>query len=138
MHRWNAGANPGFDSDNGGDDIMKPIKTIPVILLVMLVVNGCIWIDDDGPGYTNAEETVVYINRTDYVVDNYINDEFVGAVNPFSTLNVYSRYLDGRNEYYSACRDCSLTWGPTFFTLYDGEVFKIYLEETGMQSESAR
>lgn len=117
---------------------MKKRIMVPALLVIMLYINGCIWIDDSSPGYVNEEETVVYINRTDYVVDNYINGEFVGAVNPFSILHVYSRYLDGRNEYYSVCRDCSLTWGPTFFTLYDGEIFKIYLEETGMRSESAR
>ncbi len=110
---------------------MKQVKYLFLILPMLISLTGCIWVDDR-PGYYNAEETVIYINRTNYIVDNYINGEYVGAVMPFDRLYVYSRYLDGRNEYYSVCRDCHLEWGPTFFTLYDGEVFRIYLESTGM------
>ncbi|MGB3975989.1 MAG: hypothetical protein WBM02_10990 [bacterium] len=116
---------------------MNRALTISVMVLIITSLGGCIWIDDS-PDHYNAEETIVYINRTDYLVDNYINGEYVGSVNPFSTFYVYSRYLDGRNEYYSVCRDGTLFWGPTYFTLYDGEVFKIYLEESGMYSQSER
>ncbi|MBN1878764.1 hypothetical protein JW823_01520 [bacterium] len=104
------------------------------IILVIVVLGGCIWIDDDGsPGINpDAEETIIYINRTGLFVDNMIDGEFVGTVGPDSTLYITSRYLDGQHEFYSVAQDGNLSWGPTVFTLYDGEVFRIYLEETGM------
>jgi len=105
-----------------------------LVVLSLVVMGGCIWLDDgdSNNGYYNDEETVVYVNRTAYLVDNYIDGEFAGTVEPFQSLSIYSRNLDGRHEFYSVCRDCSLSWGPTYFTLYEGEVFRIYLEETGM------
>ncbi len=114
---------------------MNRAFSFTIMILIMVFIGGCIWIDDR-PAYYNAEETIIYINRTDYLVDNYINGEYVGSVNPYSTFHVYSRHLDGRNEYYSVCRDGALSWGPTIFTLYDGETFKIYLENSGMYSQS--
>ena len=110
------------------------LRYIGLTVIALLVTGGCIWIDDDGPSgsYHDDEETVIYINRTGYFIDNLIDGEFVGTVGPDSTLHITSRYLDGRHEYYSEARDAGLTWGPTMFTLYDGEVFRIYLEETGM------
>lgn len=111
------------------------IRQVAVLVTVVIaVLGGCIWIDDDGTAivYPNLEETVIYINRTEWYVDNMIDGEFVGTVAPGSTLRVASLDLDGPHEFYSTARDTGLTWGPTTFTLYDGEEFKIYLEETGM------
>ncbi|MBN1296346.1 hypothetical protein JXA80_06170 [bacterium] len=103
------------------------------VLLVMVVSGGCIWIDDedDGPPCCNLDETVIYINRTGFVVDNIIDDQPVGSVGPDETLTIVSPDLDGQHEYTSFSRDGSLTWGPTYFTLRDGEVFRIYLETSG-------
>ncbi len=103
-------------------------------ILVALVLGGCIWVDDDGSrnGFPDYEETVIYINRTDWFVDNMIDGQLVGTVGPQESLRIQSWDLEGRHEFYSIARDTDLTWGPTVFTLYDGETFRIYLEETGM------
>jgi hypothetical protein len=114
---------------------MKQVRHYLVLIVITVVFGGCIRVDGS-PSYYNSEETVIYINRTGHVVDNYINGEYVGAVQPYDRLYVYSHYLDGTNEYHSVCRDCNLEWGPTFFTLHDGEVFRIYLEQTGMYFET--
>jgi len=119
---------------------MKITQVVLFTLLISTVFGGCIWIDDDNGSYVpggNGEETIIYINRTEFVIDNYIDGDLVGSVGPYDTFHVYSQYLDGRHSYESLCRDCDLTWGPTVFTLWDGEEFRIYLEETGMRFESS-
>jgi len=112
-------------------------RFIILTLISSLILAGCIWIDDDGGDVYiptgNAEEEVVYINNTGKLVDNYIDDELVGSVSPYDTMRIYSIHLDGTHSFYSQSRDLQLTWGPTMFTLGDGEIFTIYLEETGMK-----
>lgn len=113
-------------------------RILVAVLIIGIQCGGCIWIDDDDGIYIpggELEETVLYINRTGYFIDNIIDDEFVGTVGPYETLRVVSMHLDGPHVFYSTCRDCSLTWGPTTFTLGEGEIFRIYLEESGMRGD---
>ncbi|MCD4653320.1 hypothetical protein K8T06_05240 [bacterium] len=115
---------------------MKITRIVLLTVLVSGILVGCIWIDDDNDCYIpsgNAEEVVIYINMTSYIIDNYIDGDLVGSVGPDATLHVYSHYLDGQHMYESICQNCDLTWGPTTFTLRDGETFRIYLEKTGMR-----
>lgn len=113
-------------------------KIALALMMTSFFFSGCIWIDDDDDNhyYQNYEETIIYINNTSYSVDNFIDDEFVGAVAPNTELRVYGYDYDGSHKFYSKCIDCSLEWGPTYFTIRDGETFKIYLETSGMSGHA--
>jgi hypothetical protein len=115
-------------------------KGILVLIAVLMTWSGCIFVDDgdDHHHSINLEETVIYINRTGYSIENYIDGDFVGTVAPNTELYVYDYYFDGRHEFYSHCLDCDLEWGPTEFVLYDGEVFRVYLELAGMYGQGNR
>ena len=116
------------------------VQMMAAVMLFAASLGGCIWIDDDDGVYIpggELEETVIYINRTAHTIDNTIDDAYVGSIGPGGSLEVVSLTLDGPHVYFSTCRGCDLTWGPTTFSLREGEVFRIYLEETGMRGSSA-
>lgn len=102
-------------------------------ILVVILMSGCIWIDDDHDDYccNNYEEEIVYVNHTNYSVDNFIDDEFVGSVTPDSELHVFGYDYDGYHVFYSRCINFEFEWGPDEFFIYDGETFTIYLEMDG-------
>lgn len=106
------------------------------VLLTVLTVSGCIWIDDDDDDGCCDElvEEIIYVNQTAYQIDNFIDDEYVGTVAPNTELHVFNDEYDGRHAFFSDCVNCSLSWGPTQFTIREGETFRIYLEDSGSMS----
>ncbi|GEM_PF-6669339 len=103
--------------------------------IILMTVWGCIWIDDDDDDCCDEYvEEIIYINRTVYQVDNYIDDVYVGTVAADTELHVFGDNYEGRHTFFSDCVNCSLSWGPTQFTLREGETFRIFLEEGGTMS----
>jgi len=109
---------------------------ILLILLITICISGCIWIDDDDDDYygSNDREHIVYINRTDCSVENFIDRYNVGIVEPWSELHLYDWDYEGYHMFHSVCLDYDLEWGPDEFFIRDGETFRIYLEPDGHHS----
>ncbi len=100
-----------------------------LILLPLLFSSGCLIIDPDDDW--NETEKIVYVNHTGAYVENYIDDDYVGTVAPWSEMRTRSKYYDGRHKFYSIAADAEYEWGPDWFHVDDGETFVIDLYING-------
>lgn len=114
----------------------KTMKKFLILLLIIPMMQGCIWIDDDDDDehwQHNDEERIMYINRTDCEVENFIDGRYVGTVRAWDTMNEYGHEYDGTHTFRSSATDCDAEWGPDEFNIHDGETFRIYLEDGYMR-----
>jgi len=106
-------------------------KNILLAFVLVVLVSGCVWFEDDDDDCNHCNEYrehIIYINHTDYAIDNYINDVYVGSCTPLSDLHVYGDGYEGYSMYFSACNGCDLEWGPTEFFVEQGGILRIILE----------
>lgn len=110
---------------------MKMIERSVVLALILVVMismltQSCIIVRDDDDD-DDPLEKIRYINNTPYKVDNYIDDRYRGSVEPWSTYNVYGDF-EGTHKYFSEAVESTWEWGPSYFSLRDGQSFDIYLD----------
>ncbi len=86
---------------------------------------GCVIIDDGYGGYDETE-IIRFQNYTGLRVDNYIDEIFVGAVPAFGSIEIEGDY-EGIHLFESWGEDDLMHWGPSEFSILDGEIFVVDL-----------
>ena len=104
-------------------------KMAGILILTILLLNGCVWDDDCGYG-CSFEEEIVFINTTGWNIECFIDNQSVGIVAPNNEMHIFGEHYEGVHLYYAECKenDCNTHWGPTEFFMNEGELFRIYLD----------
>jgi hypothetical protein len=95
----------------------------------VFALGGC-YIDDDCRFCGDLTEIIRYENRTDFLVDNFIDGRYVGTVPRLGVLEVEGDY-EGRRLFESESTEGDLVWGPTELRVRDGELLVLQLTEDG-------